>query len=127
MKPDNPILQFLAGYEETVCQRAMQLREALLEQLPEVTEQLDLPAKMIAYTYGQKYAELVCVILPSKKGLKLGFNQGITLPDPEGLLEGSGKISRYVVIRSAEDIKRPALKNLMAEALKAYKERTGKA
>jgi hypothetical protein len=124
MKPANDILQFLAAYSEPVYDAAMRLREVILKHLPGVTEQLDIPAKMIAYAYGQKYAELVCVIIPSKKGLKLGFNKGTTLSDPAGLLEGSGKISRYVIIKSGDDIKNPALIKLLQAAMQAYKERT---
>ena len=86
------IEEFLSKYDKEVYNNAMELRKLLLENLPNIIEQLDIPAKMIAYCYGQKYSELVCVIIPSKKGLKLGFNQGTTLPDPEKLLEGTGKI-----------------------------------
>jgi len=86
-------------------------------------EQIDLPARMIAYCYGQKYAEMVCTIIPSKKGLKLGFYKGVDLPDPGKLLEGTGKISRYVEIRSAGQIRSPALKKLIESALAAYEKR----
>jgi hypothetical protein len=78
---------------------------------------------MIAYCYGQKYAELICVIIPSKKGLKLGFNKGNELPDPSGLLKGNGKISRYVLINSDIEIKSMDLMNLLSNALKAYNNR----
>jgi hypothetical protein len=78
---------------------------------------------MIAYCYGQKYADLICVIIPSKKGLKLGFNRGVEIDDPENLLKGSGKISRYVQIKSSEQIASVSLKKLLASALKIYKQK----
>src|SRR4051812_31309805 len=93
---------FLSQYDELVYTHALQLREILFANLPGIIEQLDVPAKMVAYCYGQKYSELICVIIPSKKGLKLGFNQGSKLPDPTGLLQGTGKISRYVEISEKE-------------------------
>lgn len=123
MNAPKDILQFLSAYKEEVFNHALILREIVLKNLPGVTEQLDIPAKMIAYAYGQKYTELVCVIIPSKNGLKLGFNKGTTLPDPPGLLEGSGKISRYVTIKSEDNIKNPALTELLQAAMQAYKER----
>ena len=95
-----------------------------MAQLPCVTEQIDIPAKMIAYCYGQKYDELICVLIPSKKGLKLGFYKGVDLPDPGNLLQGNGKFSRYLEIRTKEDIHSEALKALLKEALSAYKART---
>lgn len=113
---------FLSNYSDEVFSSSLKLREIILANLPGITEQLDLPAKMIAYCYGQKYAELICVIIPSKKGLKLGFNRGSKLPDPDHLLEGSVKISRYVVIQSEKDIRPAAIKRLLVNALKLYKQ-----
>lgn len=89
---------FLSAYDEQVVNNAFKIRELLLANLPNIIEQVDLPAKMIAYSYGTKYTELICVLIPSKKGLKLGFNRGVDLPDPKHLLIGTGKISRYVEI-----------------------------
>ncbi|XZF13965.1 DUF1801 domain-containing protein [Chitinophagaceae bacterium MMS25-I14] len=123
MKAGNEIITFLSQYDEQVCSNALQLREVLLANLPGITEQVDLPAKMIGYCYGQKYSELICVIIPSKKGIKLGFNRGTGLPDPEKMLEGTGKISRYVQIKTPEQINAPALKQLLAAALAAYREK----
>lgn len=120
---DDKVAVFLSQYEDKVFKHALQLRALLIKSLPGVTEQLDAPAKMIAYCYGQKYSDLVCVIIPSKKGLKLGFNKGNELPDPEKILEGKGKISRYVVIKN-ENIKSVAVKTLINEAYKAYKLRS---
>jgi hypothetical protein len=126
MTDNKEIDNFLAHYSEQVLSNALTIREIILKTLPEVQEQLDVPAKMIAYTYGQKYIEMVCTLIPSKKGLKLGFYKGTDLPDPEHLLEGNGKISRYVVITKKDDIKTNALTTLLKEAYKAYKLRNNK-
>jgi len=122
MATDIEINEFLSKYNEEVFINALTLRELLLANLPNIIEQIDSPAKMIAYCYGQKYSELICVIIPSKKGLKLGFNRGTELSDPEKLLEGAGKISRYVQIKSIEQMKSLALKKLFSEALTVYKQ-----
>jgi len=122
MIPGNQIDAFLSQYDEQVFANALKVRAILLANLPGIIEQLDVPAKMIGYCYGQKYAELICVIIPSKKGLKLGFNRGTELPDPDNLLEGTGKISRYVQITSGEQIKSEALKKLIESALTMYKD-----
>lgn len=117
---------FFSRYEPQVFANAIKLRKLLFSNLPDITEQVDLPARMVAYCYGQKYTELICTLIPSKKGLKLGFNRGPELPDPEGILKGTGKISRYVEIKSEKQINSPALKNLLAEALAAYQQRMAK-
>lgn len=123
MKVDNKIDEFLSNYSEEVFTNAIRLREVLFASLPNIIEQIDVPAKMIAYSYGNKYAEMICTIIPSKKGLKLGFYKGVDLPDPDKLLEGTGKISRYVEIRTSEQIKSSSLKKIIQSALAAYKRR----
>ncbi|MBM2814104.1 MAG: hypothetical protein HW421_866 [Ignavibacteria bacterium] len=121
MTTNTNIDNFLSQYDEAVFKNALLLREVLVKNLPGIIEQIDLPAKMIGYCYGQKYEELICVSIPSKKGLKLGFNRGIELDDPAHLLEGTGKISRYVQIKSSEQITSLSLKKLLTSALTIYK------
>jgi len=50
--------------------------------------------------------------------INLYFFEGDSLPDPEGLLQGSGHTVRHIRLDSASDLDRPAIKALMAEALK---------
>jgi len=123
MTTNKEIDSFLSQYDDVVFKNALLLRDVLLKSLPGITEQLDSKAKMIAYCYGQKYAELTCVLIPSKKGLKLGFNRGVELTDPDKLLEGTGKISRYVEIKSKEQIRSKSLRKLIAEALALYQQK----
>ena len=123
MKANNEINLFLSQYDEQVFGNALKLREVLFATLPDIIEQIDIPARMIAYCYGQKYSEMICTIIPSKKGLKLGFYRGTDLPDPGNLLKGTGKISRYVDIESIEQVKSASLKNLIKSALTAYRQR----
>lgn len=123
MATNEDIVAFLSPYSEKVVSDALLVRNLLFARLPGIVEQIDLPAKMIGYCYGQKYAELICMLIPSQKGLKLGFNRGSSLPDPDKLLQGTGKISRYVEIEGEEEINSPQLKRLLAAALEAYKTR----
>lgn len=120
MTTEKQIDTFLSQYDEQVFGNALKLRKILFANLPDIIEQIDIPARMIAYCYGQKYSELICTIIPSKKGLKLGFNWGTELPDPDHLLEGKGKISRYVEIKSEEQIKSKAIRDLLVSVLKIY-------
>jgi hypothetical protein len=41
-----------------------------------------------------------------------------SLPDPEKLLEGSGNVVRHIRLASARDLDRPAIRALVAEAVK---------
>lgn len=110
----------LSKYDEDVSTLGFQLRKFLLKELKQITEYPDGPANIIGYGFGPGYKALVCTIIPSKKGIKLGFYKGSELPDPKKLLAGSGKVHRYVEIKSERDIQNPAIKKLLDEGLKAY-------
>lgn len=121
MTANNDIEGFLSLYDERVAGAAQRLRRVITDTLPDIREQLDIPAKMIAYSYGNSYSCMICTLIPSKKGLKLGFYKGMDLPDPQNLLQGTGKISRYVEIK--DNVDEEALVALLKEALKAYQRR----
>lgn len=123
MENEQLIDTFLSGFPQTVAENSLLLRDVLLKRLPEIQVQLDIPAKMMAFSYGKRYTDMVCTLIPSQKEVKLGFYKGVDLPDPEKLLKGAGKLSRYVQIKKQEDIYADALAMLIKEAFKAYKKR----
>lgn len=113
----------LTKYDDAIATLGLELREFLLSHLKGCLEMPDIPANIIGYGYGTGYIDLICTIIPSKKGIKLGFNRGSELPDPESILTGRGKVHRYVEINSMSDIKKRAVKQLLKEAIKAWKKR----
>lgn|GEM_PF-3251662 len=54
--------------------------------------------------------------------MKLYLEFGAFLPDPAGILQGTTKQTRYVLVRSTKDIKAGAIKELLASAV-AFRER----
>jgi Domain of unknown function (DU1801) len=112
--------KILSRYEEKIETLGLQLREFLFSELKDINEEADATANIIGYNYGNGYKNLICVILLSKKGIKLGFYKGSELPDPGKLLTGSGKVHRFVEIKSSQDMNNPALKLLLKEAVAAY-------
>jgi hypothetical protein len=116
---DNTIDQFLASYNPEICTLALQVRSLVLEVMPGAIEQVDVPSKLIAYGYGKKYADLVFTLMPTKAWVTLGVYRGSHLPDPHGLLEGTGKVHRHVKVRTKADLESPALKKLMQDAVAA--------
>jgi hypothetical protein len=115
---------FLAPYPEPVRATAAAARAQLKRSLPEIEESLDKPAKLIGYSYGPGYKGLVCTLILSQTGVKLGLFRGTELPDPKGLMQGEGKVHRHVQLRTAADLNRPGLKPLLKAALKAWRARS---
>src|SRR5687767_14369707 len=103
----------LEKYDETVSRLGYDTRAFLFKRLKGIIEYPDLAANVIGYGYGSGYKNLICTIIPSKKGIKLGFYKGSELPDPAKLLAGTGKVHRHVALKSEADLKNPALKKLV--------------
>src|SRR5580765_9047380 len=60
----------------------------------------------------------LCCFMAGKEHVTFAFMRGAALPDPEKLLEGTGKGVRHVRLWSVAEVKRPAVKKLIAEAAK---------
>src|ERR1039457_1801710 len=58
----------------------------------------------------------ICYYMAGKNHITLGFIRGTSLPDPEGLLEGTGKNLRHVKIKSVNDLNRIGLRDLLKSA-----------
>lgn len=108
----------LSDYPEHIQAIAQKLREVVLRALPEALEQVDRPAKMLAYGRAATYKDLVCVIMPQKGYVNLGFARGTSLPDPDALLEGTGKRARHVKVRSLEAAEGKGVKQLVEAAVR---------
>lgn len=104
---------FLEDYKPEVRNLALQLRDLVYEVDADVIEQIDKPAHLLAYGYAKTYTHLMCVIILYKDYVNLGFPRGIDLPDPEGLLDGTGKRARHVKITDLEQIEAPEVAALI--------------
>jgi hypothetical protein len=63
---------FLASYPEAVRSLALRARKLVREALPGVEESLDEAGRVVGYGYGAGYTGLVCTLIPSQSGVKLG-------------------------------------------------------
>ncbi|HEY9183527.1 MAG TPA: DUF1801 domain-containing protein [Gammaproteobacteria bacterium] len=125
MSTPKDIDAFLARYPDSVRETAAAARKLLKTHLPDVAESLDEAAKLLGYSYAPGYKGLVCTLIMSQTGVKLGIFRGSELPDPKGLMAGEGKVHRHVQLRSPEDTKKPGLGQLLKAALAAWRRRAG--
>ena len=109
--------QFLSSYPQDVQELALKTRELVKEIVPDVREQVYEAYKTIGYGSGTKVDAMFCYIAPLKDRINLGFYRGVVLKDADGLLEGSGKLLRHVKVRSMAELEKPALRQLIVEAV----------
>ena len=72
---------------------------------------------VISYSPNERGYEGVLAIRASANGVKLYFNRGKELPDPEKLLQGAGKQTRWLHVEGASTLARPAVALLIGEAI----------
>ncbi len=120
----NELNTLFSKYSNEISSLGYEARKYVLSKLKNIEEIVDLPANMVAYGYGPGYNDMICTIIASKKGMKIGFYKGSEFPDPENILTGSGKVHKYAEIRSLEDLNKPGLSELFEEAVSAYKKRS---
>ncbi len=96
---------------------ALKLRKLIRGMLPKAREKIQPGWGVADYGHPDKNHGYIS-IGPQKKYVNLYFMDGVDLPDPAGLLEGSGKRMRHVKIKAAKDLNNKALKVLIKAAAK---------
>jgi hypothetical protein len=111
--PTKDVADVLASFAPEVRNLSLATRTFVLQTLPGLTEMVEVKRRIIGYGYSPKYIDMVCVIMPTKAGVTFGIGYATQLPDPEKILEGTGKVHRHVKLRSKADLERAALKSLL--------------
>ena len=111
--------EFLSQFSRETRENVLCIRSLILDVFPAASEQIDTKSKLIAYGFGGKGNESpVFAIMPHMKHVNLMFSKGAQLPDPTGLLTGTGKHVRHVRITSEAETQNPELRQLLLDALK---------
>jgi len=72
---------------------------------------------VISYSPNERGYEGVLAIRASANGVRLYFNRGKGLPDPETLLQGAGNQTRWIHLEGVSTLARPAVARLIDEAI----------
>jgi hypothetical protein len=99
---DEAVDRLLAGHTPAIQAIARALRATLHAEFPDAIEQVDMPDRLIAFGRSMKMRGLLFSIIPHTSWVNLQLADGVDLPDPEGLIEGTGKRIRHVKVRSVE-------------------------
>jgi hypothetical protein len=113
----NGLEEMTAAFDPRVRDLAARTRALIFDVYPEVVEVPWPRQNVVGYGVGpKKMSEHFCYIAIYNDHVNLGFNQGAELPDPEGLLEGPGKMLRHTKIAEPEDLEDPAMRRLLEAA-----------
>jgi hypothetical protein len=108
-------------FEDAVVKAGSHARELACQLRKLVAAVMEVPwpkMRMASYGVSPKKSEHFCYISAQKDDVNLGFYYGAELPDPEQLLQGTGKLLRHVKIREPKAIRSRALRQLLKVATK---------
>ena len=122
-EPDPKLQEYLMPYSAEVARMMFALRELVLKEAPDAGETVFRGyAVSIAFSFTGRWTEAFCHVVAYKAHVNLGFNRGAELPDPKGVLEGTGKLIRHIPVRTLADLKNPNLLRFLRKALKLVRQ-----
>ena len=105
----------LQGHAPEVRQVVETLRQLVKETAPQARESAHASWHSIHYHDPQN--GYFCGIFPLKDSTSVVFEFGILLPDPENILQGTGKQVRNIILHSVKEIPSAALRDVILAAL----------
>jgi hypothetical protein len=117
--PEAQLDTFLAKFTPEVEAQARAALERMQALLPGAVQLVydNYNALAIAFGANDKLSGVVFSIALYPRWVSLFFARGVELPDPERLLQGTGKGIRHIVLKDIALFDRPAVQALIAEAL----------
>ena len=122
MKTDSPqkrLAGFIGKFEPRMQTLIRAARRALRKRLPAANELVwdNYNFFVIGYSPTERPSDTVVSIAAASNGVGLSFYRGASLPDPHGILQGSGNQNRYVRLPSARTLEDPRVRALIASAV----------
>jgi len=120
LPPARQLDSFIARFSPPMAKLTKAVLKTMRERLPGSVELVYDKANALAIGFGpdERASNIINSIAVYSNWINLYFFVGDHLPDPDGLLQGSGTTVRHIRITAIADLNRPAVKALMAAALR---------
>lgn len=119
-RPLPALIKFLKPYDREIQDLALRLRALVLEEMAPCYENIYDAYSAVAIGFGtsDRLSDGVFHIAVYSRHVNLGFNDGATLDDPKGILQGAGNRIRHITVKTPDDIKRPEIRAYIRRARK---------
>ena len=113
------LASFIAKFDPANAKLIRACRSALRKRLPSAHELVydNYNFLAIGYSASERTSDCVCSLACGSNGVSLSFYYGATLPDPDGILLGSGNQNRFVRLPSAATLADPKVERVIRAAL----------
>lgn len=110
---------FIARYSPDIAKQVRAMLKTLRTRLPGAVEMVydNYYALVIGFCPVERASEVILSLAVYPEHISLCFFAGDRLPDPEKLLQGSGKIARHIRLEGPEMLDTPAVKALIKGAI----------
>jgi len=110
---------FIEKFDPAVATLLRSARSILRKQFPTTIEQVydNYNFLAIGFCTTERTSDCLVSLAANAKGVSLSFYYGASLPDPQGILEGSGNQNRFIRLESAETLTRPDVQALLTAAV----------
>ena len=117
--PEKQLAGFIAKFTPEMAARIREARKKMRDRIPRALELVydNYNFFVIGYGPSEKASEAIFSLAAQAKGLSLCFLQGAGLPDPKGLLKGSGNVVRSLRLETAATLDQADVRALMKTAL----------
>ena len=118
--PPSALIKFLKPYDREIQKLALQVRALVLEEMAPCYENIYDAYSAVAIGYGtsDRLRDGIFHIAVYSKHVNLGFNDGASLADPQGILLGAGNQIRHLTIKTPDDLARPEIRAYIKRARK---------
>lgn len=121
--PEAQLATFVAKFSPAVATLIRAARRKMRALVPHATEMVYDNYNFFVVGYGpnDKASLAIFSLAAQAQGVSLCFLQGVGLPDPRGLLRGSGNVVRNIRLESAATLDQPEVRELIRVALEHAK------
>ncbi len=116
--PEKQLQSFIEKFEPQLQTVIRTARRKLRKRFPTATELAydNYNFFVIGFGPNERPSDCIVTIAAAANGVGLCFVRGASLPDPDKVLQGSGKQTRFVRLPSADVLERPAVQTLLSVA-----------
>ena len=117
--PEGELRSFIDKFDAKDQKLIRSVRAAIRKRFPSANELVwdNYNFFVIGYSPTDRPADSIVSIAARANGVGLCFIQGAKLPDPKGLLLGSGKQTRFIRVEAASQLASPDVEALLVAAI----------
>ena len=119
LSPERQLAGFIAKFTPETARLIRGARKKMRSLIPHALELVydNYNFFVIGYGPSERASEAIFSLAAQAKGVSLCFLQGAGLPDPNGILRGTGNVVRSIRLESAASLDQPEIRQLMKTAL----------